>query len=79
MIVKDNTSRVAKSRNTQPHGRRLRARGRGRSARSMPRRANTIQVALVGCGGRGTGAAVSPSVRKRPIKLVAMADVFEDR
>lgn len=38
---------------------------------------NTIQVALVGCGGRGTGAAVNAlSVDNGPIKLVAMADVF---
>ena len=41
---------------------------------------NTIQVALVGCGGRGTGAAANAlRVRSGPIKLVAMADVFEDR
>jgi predicted dehydrogenase len=41
---------------------------------------NTIQIALVGCGGRGTGAAVNAlSVRNGPIKLVAMADAFEDR
>jgi len=41
---------------------------------------NTIQVALVGCGGRGTGAAENAlSVRQGPIKLVAMADVFETR
>src|SRR5688500_1866974 len=41
---------------------------------------NTIQVALVGCGGRGTGAASDAlSVKNGPIKLVAMADVFEDR
>ncbi|HEX4590475.1 MAG TPA: Gfo/Idh/MocA family oxidoreductase [Gemmataceae bacterium] len=41
---------------------------------------NTIQVALVGCGGRGTGAAENAlSVKDGPIKLVAMADVFEDR
>ncbi len=41
---------------------------------------NTIQVALVGCGGRGTGAAANAlSVQNGPIKLVAMADVFEDR
>jgi predicted dehydrogenase len=40
----------------------------------------TIQVALVGCGGRGTGAADNAlSVKNGPIKLVAMADVFEDR
>jgi predicted dehydrogenase len=41
---------------------------------------NTIQVALVGCGGRGTGAARDAlSTRQGPIKLVAMADVFDDR
>ncbi|APW60647.1 Gfo/Idh/MocA family oxidoreductase [Paludisphaera borealis] len=39
---------------------------------------NTIQVALVGCGGRGTGAAENAlSVKNGPIKLVAMADVFD--
>lgn len=39
---------------------------------------NTIQVALVGCGGRGSGAAVNAlSTKSGPIKLVAMADVFE--
>lgn len=41
---------------------------------------NTIQVALVGCGGRGTGAAENAlSVRNGPIRLVAMADVFPER
>jgi len=41
---------------------------------------NTIRLALVGCGGRGTGAAVNAlSVKNGPIKLVAMADVFENR
>jgi len=41
---------------------------------------NTIKVALVGCGGRGTGAASDAlSVKNGPIKLVAMADVFERR
>ena len=41
---------------------------------------NTIQVALIGCGGRGTGAAANAlSVKSGPVKLVAMADVFEDR
>lgn len=39
---------------------------------------NTIRVALVGCGGRGTGAAVNAlSVPNEPIRLVALADVFE--
>jgi predicted dehydrogenase len=41
---------------------------------------NTIQLALVGCGGRGTGAVANALANKSgPIKLVAMADVFEDR
>jgi predicted dehydrogenase len=41
---------------------------------------NTIRVALVGCGGRGTGAAENAlSTRSGPIELVAMADVFADR
>src|SRR5688500_1506988 len=41
---------------------------------------STVQIALVGCGGRGTGAAQNAlQVQNGPIKLVAMADVFEDR
>jgi predicted dehydrogenase len=41
---------------------------------------NTIQVALVGCGGRGTGAAKNAlSTQAGPVKLVAMADAFGDR
>ena len=40
----------------------------------------TIRVALVGCGGRGTGAAANAlSVPNEDIQLVAMADVFEHR
>jgi predicted dehydrogenase len=40
---------------------------------------NTIQVALVGCGGRGTGAAGDAlSTKSGSLKLVAMADVFHD-
>src|ERR1035441_979460 len=39
-----------------------------------------IQLALVGCGGRGTGAASNALASKGgPMKLVAMADVFEKR
>jgi len=40
-----------------------------------------IQVALVGCGGRGTGATVNAlkTSGQGPIKLVAMADVFQER
>ena len=41
---------------------------------------DTLQVALIGCGGRGTGAVGDAvSVKRGPVKLVAMADVFEDR
>jgi predicted dehydrogenase len=40
---------------------------------------NTIQLALIGCGGRGTGAAENALSTKGPIKLVAMGDVFENR
>ncbi len=41
---------------------------------------NTIQLALIGCGGRGTGAAADAmSVKQGPLKLVALADVFEGR
>jgi predicted dehydrogenase len=42
---------------------------------------NTIRLALVGCGGRGTGA-VGNALSTRgqgPLKLVAMADVFENK
>jgi len=40
---------------------------------------NTIYLALVGCGGRGTGAAANALQTEGPTKLVAMADVFADR
>lgn len=41
---------------------------------------DTIRVALVGCGGRGTGAAANAlSVKNGPTKLVAMADVFDHK
>jgi len=41
---------------------------------------STIKVVLIGCGGRGTGAASNAlSVKNGPTKLVAMADVFANR
>lgn len=40
---------------------------------------NTIKIAFVGCGGRGTGAAINALSTKGPTKLWAMADVFEHR
>jgi predicted dehydrogenase len=40
----------------------------------------TVQVALVGCGGRGSGAADNAlSTQQGPIKLVAMADLVQRR
>jgi predicted dehydrogenase len=39
----------------------------------------TIRVALVGCGGRGTGAAHQALRTEGPVELVAMADAFSDR
>ena len=40
---------------------------------------DTIKIALVGCGSRGTGAAAQALQTKGPVKLWAMADLFEDR
>jgi len=41
---------------------------------------NTIQLALIGCGGRGTGAAGNAlSTKGGPVTLTAMVDVFENR
>jgi predicted dehydrogenase len=49
------------------------------SARAYAGEDNTIKVALVGCGGRGTGAAANALATKGPVKLHAMADVFDYR
>ena len=40
---------------------------------------DTLKVALVGCGGRGTGAAMNALNADKAVKLVAVADVFADR
>ncbi|MDM8175307.1 MULTISPECIES: Gfo/Idh/MocA family protein [Olivibacter] len=40
---------------------------------------DTIKIALVGCGGRGTGAASQALSTKFNIQLVAMADAFRDQ
>lgn len=40
---------------------------------------NTIKIALVGCGGRGTGAAAQALSTAGPTKLWALADVFESK
>jgi len=49
-------------------------------ARSVHAAGNeTLRVGLVGCGGRGTGAAVQALAADPGTKLVAMADAFADR
>jgi predicted dehydrogenase len=40
---------------------------------------DTIKIAVIGCGGRGTGAAMQALLTKQNVKLVAMADAFRDR
>ena len=39
----------------------------------------TFRVGLIGCGGRGSGAAANAMNAGEDIKLVAMADIFEDK
>lgn len=38
-----------------------------------------LKLALVGCGGRGSGAAVQALIADENVELIAMADVFKDR
>src|SRR5262245_46322189 len=40
---------------------------------------DTLKVGLIGCGQRGTGAAAQALKADKNVKLVAMADAFEDR
>ena len=40
---------------------------------------DTIRIGLIGCGGRGTGAAANALNAGKDVKLVAMADAFADR
>ncbi|MFA5244374.1 MAG: gfo/Idh/MocA family oxidoreductase, partial [Pedobacter sp.] len=45
----------------------------------FPRSKDVLKVGLIGCGGRGTGAA-SQALKADPnVILTAMADVFQDR
>lgn len=39
---------------------------------------DTIKVALIGCGGRGTGAAFDALAANQNVKIVALADAFKD-
>jgi len=48
--------------------------------RAYAAQGNTIKLALVGCGGRGTGAVADAFAAKGgPVKLYAVADLFETR
>jgi predicted dehydrogenase len=40
---------------------------------------DVLKVGLIGCGGRGSGAAKQALLADRNVKLTAMADAFEDR
>ncbi|MFT6811322.1 MAG: myo-inositol 2-dehydrogenase/D-chiro-inositol 1-dehydrogenase [Saprospiraceae bacterium] len=49
------------------------------NAKSYIDGSDVIKVGLIGCGGRGTGAAAQALSSKQNIQIVAMADAFEDR
>ena len=40
---------------------------------------NTLKIGLVGCGGRGSGAAINALKADSNIKLVALGDMFKDK
>ena len=40
---------------------------------------DVIKIGLIGCGGRGSGAATNAMNAGKDVRLVAMADVFADR
>ncbi|MEW6072859.1 MAG: Gfo/Idh/MocA family oxidoreductase [Planctomycetota bacterium] len=49
----------------------------GRSAHTAGR--DTLRVGLIGCGGRGTGAAINCKDAAEGVEIVALGDVFPDR
>src|SRR5690606_9623554 len=52
--------------------------GVARAASGPVAGSDELKIAVIGCGGRGTGAA-SQALKTGNVKLVAMADVFQDR
>ena len=40
---------------------------------------DTLKIGLIGCGGRGSGAAINALRADDNVKLTVMADIFEDR
>src|SRR5438552_2450517 len=49
------------------------------NAHAQERNDAELKVGLIGCGGRGTGAAAQALKADRNVKLWAMADAFDDR
>lgn len=49
------------------------------ASRTAVAKTKTLKVGLLGCGGRGTGAAVNILEGNENVVLIALADVFEDR
>jgi predicted dehydrogenase len=49
----------------------------GRSASAA--NTDTLKVGLLGCGGRGTGAAMQMLQGNENVQIIALADIFEDR
>ena len=47
-------------------------------SRLLSNSADELRIALVGCGGRGRGAAVQALSTEGPVRLVAMADAFDN-
>ncbi len=52
---------------------------RAADLRVQPASAEAIRIGVIGCGGRGTGATVQALSTTQDVKLVAMADAFDDR
>jgi myo-inositol 2-dehydrogenase / D-chiro-inositol 1-dehydrogenase len=50
-----------------------------RGADANERSGDDLKLAVIGCGGRGSGAAAQALNIRRSIRLVAMADAFQDR
>src|SRR5207253_9303548 len=48
-------------------------------APALVRRADTLRIGLIGCGGRGTGAAKDCLTSSERVELGAIGDLFPDR
>lgn len=51
----------------------------GFAAGVLPARKKILKIGLIGCGGRGTGAAAQALRADPDVQLVAMGDIFEDQ